>query len=576
MKVIRRQPDKGYLDSALWVPKQFLNIEGVKNSLTFEIGAREREEPLELFVESTHHLQVPRAFFHALEDLGFPIVDCRPTSFVSTNISSHIKLDHKLDEHGKLVPTGSSLQRDALQVLLASEGGILQLACGKGKTIVALELIARAQVPAIVVIDNTYLLNQWIREAERWLHIPGGIGMLMGAKNTWQRGLVFTTYQTLASRARTLPEEVRRWFGLVIWDEAHHVGAPTFSLSADLFYGKRIGLTATPDRDDGLNVIYDFHIGPVLYKDLKQELVPDIEFRWTGLSLLDVHSDTVKELVLDKHNEIHFGKLAAFLGQWKKRTDLVLDLVEQKVAEDRKILVLSRSESALVNLLTLWNNRQATHLYSDIPFPTAAELKLKVTPRLLDDQRLAYVVGTLKLDKQLLTTTTGRSTRKEVKTRIKALEEMLAAHEAHMTLEQEYRRRQRHYVREVVKQPSNAGLMIHKVSTQDRDKMLKEKQVVFAVSKYGKEGLDDSSLDTIIAFEPIAKRGGLQQFMGRVLRRKHGKRKPLVIFMEDNIGPVIGICVKLRKFLRTWPIDEGGPYTYQMIGYPKRGKKHVG
>ena len=119
--------------------------------------------------------------------------------------------------------------------------------------------------------------------------------------------------------------------------------------------------------------------------------------------------------------------------------------------------------------------------------------------------------------------------------------------------------------------------MIHAVKPAERTRMLKEKQVTFAVMKYGREGLDDRNLDTIIINEPISSRNSLQQIMGRVLRKKKGKQKSVVVFLEDNIGPFMGMCQKLRSHLRSWPTDEGGPFSYENIGQPmtQRAQKQL-
>jgi superfamily II DNA or RNA helicase len=97
--------------------------------------------------------------------------------------------------------------------------------------------------------------------------------------------------------------------------------------------------------------------------------------------------------------------------------------------------------------------------------------------------------------------------------------------------------------------------------------MLREKQVTFAIAKYGREGLNERSLDTIIVNEPLSSRNSLQQLMGRVLRDMEGKKEPVVVFLEDDIGPFIGMCKKLRQHLTEWPHDEGGPLEYENLGH---------
>jgi superfamily II DNA or RNA helicase len=144
---------------------------------------------------------------------------------------------------------------------------------------------------------------------------------------------------------------------------------------------------------------------------------------------------------------------------------------------------------------------------------------------------------------------------------------MLEAHRVYKKCEALWNKERAKYLKSLLAQPSTAGLMIYKVKPEERAKMLKEKQVTFAIMKYGKEGLNERSLDTIIANEPISSANALQQFMGRVLRKKGGKQESVVVFFEDDIGPFIGMCKKLRSHLANWPADQDGPLAYENIGH---------
>lgn len=564
MHVVKRRPDVGYLDGNLWVPKSSVNVEGIKTALTFTTFDRQNIRSFELWRETAHHLLLPREFWNP-EELDFPVIDCRPRRFEHVDIRSNIQLDH-LPVNGVLTPTGKTVQREALQSLLAARGGILQLACGKGKTIIFLEFVARVQVPTLIVIDNTQLLAQWQKEIEAHLQVPGGVGLIQGDVFDWKKAIVMTTYQTLALRADTFPEQARRWFGLVGWDEGHHLAAPTFCKGADLFLGRRILLTATPDRDDGMHVVYNHHVGPVLYKDLTQELRPRIYFKWTGLSL-DKSNPISRALTEDKNGELHIGKLAGYLGQWKERLDLILSLVTEALNGGRKVLVLSNSIDELVNLKALWD-KQA--LYTDLVPPTPKDVGEVVMPVELSPAELAKTERSIwALRGQLADPSLNGTKRQTLSTRLREVENLLASYECWKKIDTIHRKNQRAYVKKLVAAPSNAGLMIYQVSTTIRSRLLKEKDVVFAVSKYGREGLDSPDLDTIITCEPMSSRNALQQFMGRVLRKKAGKKSPVVVFLEDDIGPMIGMCQNLRRHLRDWPVEESGPYEYTNVDHPK-------
>jgi hypothetical protein len=139
----------------------------------------------------------------------------------------------------------------------------------------------------------------------------------------------------------------------------------------------------------------------------------------------------------------------------------------------------------------------------------------------------------------------------------------------------ELERRHKKFVNEVAAMPSDAGLMIRKVDEQRRAKVVHDKRVIFAIHKYGKEGLDSADIDTVVACEPMSKQNATQQFMGRALRPKPGKKAPQVYVLVDNVGLLIGMSLKMQKMLRNWPCDEGGPFEYQMSGYPERHRPYT-
>ena len=560
MKLLVRDPQSGYLDSMLWVPKAAVNAEGTKRALTFQFFDQQKVTILTLYKETDHHLLVPREFWDP-KDFTFPVVDCRPKHYARVDIRSRIKLDHRL-EKGVHTPTGDSVQQEAMSALLRARGGVLQLACGKGKTVVALDFIARRSVPALIILDTTQLMRQWKEEIELHLDVPGGVGLIQGDVFDWNKPIVLATYHTLAARAPEMPEEVRRWFGTIVWDEAHHVAAPMFSRSADLFYGMRLGLTATPERDDGMHVVYNFHLGPTIYKNLLQDLKPRIYFIWTGLGI-DKDDPKVLAAVNDKNGELHIGKVAGFLGSWRPRVDFVIDQVRQAVANDRKVIVLSKSVDSLINMLAVWNGQQ--YLVSDIPFPAAQDVGETVPPNELQPRELGKLVKKLhitiaEIKKKPMNLLTLQQTKAMI-------EQALEAHRVFKKCEALWNKQHGEYLKQLLTQPSTAGLMIYKVDPDKRTKMLREKQVTFAISKYGREGLNEKALDTIIVNEPLSSRNSLQQLMGRVLRKKEGKKEPVVVFLEDDIGPFIGMCRKLRKHLTEWSHDEGGPFAYENLGH---------
>jgi hypothetical protein len=148
---------------------------------------------------------------------------------------------------------------------------------------------------------------------------------------------------------------------------------------------------------------------------------------------------------------------------------------------------------------------------------------------------------------------------------------MLEQFEVWKKTEKLYRRKQKDFLSNLLTLPSTSGLFTEAVHPQDRFKMLRERQVIFAIMKYGKEGLDDKKLSAIVACEPMSDRNTLQQIMGR----PRDKQNSELVFLEDDVGPLIGQCQKLRRHLRDWASDEGGPFRYTQVGHPSIARRQA-
>lgn len=578
MRVVRRDPDKGYIDSWLWVPRTFINVDGTKQSLTHVFtGFGGKQSVITLYREAPYHLLVPRAFWDPGQ-LPFQVVDCRPTTYKQVDFVSRVKLDHRIQANAAgqhvLLPTGDDVQLKSFNAMQMAMGGILQLACGKGKTPVALHHIAMSKVPALVMVDNSQLMEQWLKEVGQFLEVPGGVGVIAEGRKDWQKGLVLGTYISVANWAETMPEEVRRWFGIIGWDEGHHLSAPVFSKTAPLFYGQRYCYTATPEREDGYHIIADMHVGKVLHKDLTQPLRARFIFYWTGfeLDLTDPHCD-----VLDKNKEVHTSKVFKHFGRWRHRLWRIMQDCIDAVSIGRKVLVVCSSVDEVVNLMALWTRGAHTDLITDIPYPTLQDVGEQLLPNPLgptEAKRLESNI--LKKQKQIQKAHAEGWTQQkkdELDGQLISMQTDWQCYLVYRKLEAENDKRRRMFIRKLADEPSTAGLMTQEVPAKKRQQFVQTRDVTFAIMKYGKEGLDAPHLDTVLVSTPFSQKAGLQQLMGRITGRPlPGKKKCIVVFYRDNIGVMHGMCDKLEKHLRQWPVDEGGPFDYEHINNPMRKK----
>ena len=113
---------------------------------------------------------------------------------------------------------------------------------------------------ALVVAPTLDLVRQWYDLLRRSFGVEVGI---VGGGSHEVRPLTVTTYDSACLHM----EHFGARFGLVVFDECHHLPGPSYALAAELSLAPfRLGLTATPERADGLTSRLEQLIGPTLYR----------------------------------------------------------------------------------------------------------------------------------------------------------------------------------------------------------------------------------------------------------------------------------------------------------------------
>jgi len=147
--------------------------------------------------------------------------------------------------------------------------GVVVLPTGGGKTFVGALAIAEVGQWTLVVVPTIDLLGQWRRALGEALAPPDDdqIGVYGGGAHE-VRPITITTYES----AQLHPDLLRR-FGLLIFDECHHLPAPTYRQIAEgAFTPLRLGLSATPERADQEHLALEELIGPEVYRRQPEEL----------------------------------------------------------------------------------------------------------------------------------------------------------------------------------------------------------------------------------------------------------------------------------------------------------------
>jgi len=151
-------------------------------------------------------------------------------------------------------------QKEALSAWQAAGGrGVVVLPTGAGKTFVATLAIDARRRHTLVVAPTLDLVRQWYDILRRTF--PGEVGVVGGGDHV-VAPLTVTTYDS----AYIHMEHLGARFGLVVFDECHHLPGESYSLAAQSCLAPfRLGLTATPERSDGRDDDLDELIGPIVY-----------------------------------------------------------------------------------------------------------------------------------------------------------------------------------------------------------------------------------------------------------------------------------------------------------------------
>ncbi|MCK5804340.1 MAG: DEAD/DEAH box helicase family protein [Lentisphaeria bacterium] len=148
----------------------------------------------------------------------------------------------------------------------ADRRGVIALPTGSGKSFVARMAIARTDRSTLVVVPTLDLMEQWSTQLARAFGTEIG---LLGGGSKEVRPITVSTYDS----AVLMMEFLGNRFGLLIADECHHLpGAVNQTLARMCIAPFRLGLSATPDRDDGADtVLYDL-MGAICYRKDIDEL----------------------------------------------------------------------------------------------------------------------------------------------------------------------------------------------------------------------------------------------------------------------------------------------------------------
>lgn len=250
-------------------------------------------------------------------------------------------------------------QQEALAAWKANEKrGAVVLPTGSGKTLVGIQAIADCNTPTLVLVPTLDLLEQWKNQLSQAFEIE--IGKLGGG----EKKLLSITVSTYDS-AYLHAESLGNLFGLLIFDEVHHLPASGYKSIAEFSAAPwRLGLTATYEREDGLHLELSRLLGGKVYEKTAPELA--------GKHLAPYKIKRILVALPESERELYDEQNSIFLNYLKKTR-----LRMQSPQDFQKLVLKSGRDPAARRALLAKNKARDLAFSSEAKLEKLAEILQK-------------------------------------------------------------------------------------------------------------------------------------------------------------------------------------------------------
>ena len=144
--------------------------------------------------------------------------------------------------------------------------GSIQMPTGKGKSILGLYIASVLSCKTLIVVHKDDLVTGWQKDIALAFDGKVNPGLIKAKSRRVGHFLTLATVQTLNRLSPKELEDLYSQFGLVIQDEMHHCPASSFEVVSRFRARYKLGLTATPERTDGLAHVMNLYFGDFCYR----------------------------------------------------------------------------------------------------------------------------------------------------------------------------------------------------------------------------------------------------------------------------------------------------------------------
>lgn len=336
-KIMSRLTSRGYVltksslsEEDLGILKHELSLVPKENHAVKMVKGQEKA--VIVYRENEQKIYIPR--FYGIEHYGAP---------------EKYELSAGDDIDVPFTQTLRDYQEDIVSVYMnhvksGTGGGILEVPCGRGKTIMALNICSRLRKKTLIIVHKEFLMNQWIERIADFLP-SARVGKIQGKIfDVENKDIVIGMMQTMYDRP--YPTNTFESFGLTIIDEVHRVGSEEFSKTLlKVVTPYMLGISATVERKDGLTQLLYMFIGPKIYSEVRKE-TDGVQVR--AIQYSHDHPEYAEEQ-FDFRGNIKYSTMISQISKFVPRQQFLVAILKDLIAENSElqIMVLSHKRDLL-------------------------------------------------------------------------------------------------------------------------------------------------------------------------------------------------------------------------------------
>ena len=347
-----------------------------------------------IYRECSKKIYIPR--FYGTKIYGFPEESRIPPG---TPVSESLVFAGEMREYQNVIVDKYIHQVTKPENQGMGGGGLLDVDPGKGKTVMALNVIARLRVKTLVVVHKSFLLNQWIERIQQFLP-AARVGMIQGQiLDIDDKDIVIGMLQSLSMKE--YPRDMFDTFGLTVYDECHHMSAEVFCRCMMKIVTKyTLGLSGTMVRKDGLTKVFKHFLGDVVHKEKNDTTSHAVIVKGIQYKVDDAEFNLTE---YDYRGNPKFSTMISKVCNYNRRSEFVLDVLQNELATnpDQQVMILAHNRSLLEYFHDAIEHRKIATVGYYVGGMKEAALKLSESKKVII---ATYAMASEGLDIKTLTT----------------------------------------------------------------------------------------------------------------------------------------------------------------------------